>query len=47
MTTVPETRHAPESAIARVPLFLKLLMAILSGALVAAATAQALEMLHH
>ncbi len=47
MTTVPETRHVPESAVAKVPLLLKLLMAILSGALVAAATAQALEMLHH
>jgi hypothetical protein len=47
MTIVPETRHAPESAIVRVPLLLKILIAILSGALLAAATAQALEMLHH
>ncbi len=47
MTTVPETRHVPESAVAKVPLLLKLLIAILSGALAAAAAAQALAMLHH
>jgi hypothetical protein len=47
MTTVPETRHAPESAIVRVPLLLKILIAFVSGASLAAVTAQALEMLHH
>ncbi len=47
MTTVPETRHDPRSTIARIPLLPKLLIAILSGASLAAVTAQALEMLHH
>ncbi len=40
-------RAKHESFVAKVPLLPKLFIAILSGALLAAVTAQALEMLHH
>ena len=47
MKTVPEKRHVPESGVSGLPLLFKVFIAIVSGALLAAATAQALEMLHH
>ncbi len=39
--------RAKHSVVAKIPLLPKLLIAILSGALVAAGGAQALAMLHH
>lgn len=47
MSVRRETEDAPKSVVAKIPLFPKLLIAILAGAMVAAAAAQALEILHH
>jgi uncharacterized integral membrane protein len=47
MSLNSEVRLVAKPAAAKIPLIPKILIAILSGALLAAATAQALEMLHH
>ncbi len=40
-------RSRSKAAVAKIPLIPKMVLAIFSGAVVAAATAQALAMLHH
>jgi hypothetical protein len=45
MSLVRKTQHAPRAVVGKMPLLPKLLIAIFSGAMVAAAAAQALQML--
>jgi uncharacterized integral membrane protein len=47
MSLNSEVRLVAKPAAAKMPFIAQILIAILSGALLAAATAEALEMLHH